>query len=224
MASEQTFIDRELILPAFVRDLRGFLALPPEALETIAEINSLSELSLGFQQASVLGNRAEMEIEEAASHLRVANHLFHSAVQAGLDAEEATAQLIAAVSLISEPPEIDDERKKALQALFSAGQDETPLVVALALAHGPHYISMDGSWSVKLVRSSDDQVAAVPIVSLNILWHDQSGTRQEAFFQMSEAEWESFREGVEEIGDFREEIGHFLEDRAIPDINDGGVD
>jgi hypothetical protein len=75
---------------------------------------------------------------------------------------------------------------------------------------------MDGSWNIKPVKVGDGEIVAVPVLSIDILWHDQSGTRHEAFFHMSESEWESFRDEVEEINDFRQQIEHFLEGSSSP--------
>ena len=159
----------------------------------------------------MLRSQADISLDEAASHLRVASHLFHSAVQSGLAADEAVDQLISAASAISEPIELGDDLREALTAIFSSERGEVSYPVSKALADGPHFIGMDGSWSIKPVKVGDGEIVAVPVLSIDILWHDQSGTRHEAFFQMSESEWESFREEVEEINDFRQEIEHFLE-------------
>jgi len=140
----------------------------------------------------------------------VADHLCHSAIQAGLKAEEAVDQLAAVVAELSEPIEVDEGRKIAVAAILSVTQDEIPLVETVALADGPHFMAMDGSWSIKPVKTSDNEVVLVPIVSLGISWHDQNGTRHAGFFQMSESEWESFRDEVDAISDIRQEIDQYL--------------
>ena len=141
----------------------------------------------------------------------MANHLVHSAVQADLDANKAVDQIMAVASELDEPVELNDGQKKALALIFSSEGEQAQHAASVALANGPHFILMDGAWSIKLVEVSTGGVAPVPIVSLNILWHDQTGTGHEAFFQMSEAEWQDFCEKVDTIGDLRKEMDPLLQ-------------
>ena len=185
------------------------MELGEEVLLAIAEIKSRSDSFPGFHQVSSLQSRFGFSLQEASAHLRMADHLSHSAVQKNLGPEQAADEIVAVASEIHEPVRVEERQRTAIAAILSADFGENPPTARLALASGPHFIGIEGFWSLRPVKTSSDNILAVPIVSLNISWHDHSGAPHEAFIQLSEADWQEFRDKVTTIEDLRKDLEPF---------------
>ena len=204
MVTPPTLLDRELALPAFVRDLRSFLNLSDEILLAISEIGDQPEGFTGFKQAQILKNRFDIPVDQASAHLQIAEHLYRRVAQSGLDAFGAVAQIDSIASGLQDPIALDDKRKDALTEVLTFKRAyEISTAVGTALANGPHFIAVNGSWSIRPVKIRNGEVIQVPIIGLSIVWHDSTGTNHETFCQMSEMEWEEFNSQVAAFADDR---------------------
>jgi hypothetical protein len=187
--------------------------LTEDVLLAISDIGSQSAGFTGLQQAQSLRSRFNIPTDTAMAHLRLAEHLYHRVAQAELDVAEAIAQIVPIASEINDPIKIDDKQKDALATILSPKRGyEIADAVPAALANGPHFIGVNGSWSVKPVKIRGGEVIRVPIISLNIVWHDSAGTHHETFLQMSETEWEEFSTKVLAFTDSRSDIEGLLQE------------
>ncbi len=213
MVTPPTLMDRELALPAFVRDLRSFLSLSEDILLAISDIGEKAEGFTGFEQAQSLKSRFDIPVDQAAAHLQIAEHLYHRVAQSGLDVSDAIAQIDAVASGLQNPVSLDDKRREALSRVLSFKRDyEISTAVGTALADGPHFITVNGSWSVRPVKIRNGEAIRVPIIALSIVWHDSTGTNHETFFQMSEIEWEEFNSKVAAFAENRGEMQAILQE------------
>lgn len=205
-----TFIDRDLTNQVFVRDLRTLLSQPSECLLVIADTRkSLGEVP-GFQHAQRLRVAFDLSTRDALACVRIVGRIAQAIIQADITPQEAATQIAEIASLLDEPILVSEEQKQAIVSAISSEQEIPPLEVRMALADGPHFLDMNGNWHVSLIRLPDNTLAAVPVVALDVLWHDQHGTRHEAYFRLSEAEWDALVEKVAGISRAREDVGHLL--------------
>jgi hypothetical protein len=188
--------------------------LTEDVLLAISDIGNQSAGFTGLQQAQSLKIRFNIPTDTAMAHLRLAEHLYHRVAQAELDVTEAIAQIVSIASEIKDPIAIDDKQKDALATILSSKQDyETSDAVSVALANGPHFIGVNGSWSVKPIKIRSGDVIRVPIMSLSIVWHNSTGTRHETFLNMSETEWEEFSTKVLDFTESRRDLEEVLQER-----------
>ena len=210
METRPTFIDRDLLLPAFTKDLRAFLSLSQDVLSAIAEETLSTGGDLGFRQAAVLSRRFDIPITEAATHFRIVNFLARRVTSLAILApNEAASQIAVAASEIDDPIQVSDGQVEAIGSILASivneSQEQAPTNIS-----GPRFLSADGSWVVRLERADDSVTVAVPWVNFSLLWDDSSRARHEVFLQISEAEWESFLDVVAKIVDARGDLEPLL--------------
>lgn len=207
MNNEPLLPDRMLSSPAFVRDMRMFLELPARVLFGISEIGDSAEGFAAESQGGILRERFDLGIDSAARALRFAEYVYNRASDLHLEADDAAAQF-AAASNLENPISIDGERKDAVRAILSFKRDYEIARArsATATSGGPHFIGVNGSWSVKPVRVRNGEVVKVPILAMSVTWHDGSENNHEAFFQMSAEDWAEFKSGIASIEEMREDV------------------
>ena len=215
METRPTFIDRDLLQPAFIRDLQAFLSLSEDTLLAIAEARRRVGSDPGYHQAAILRDQFDIPIRDASAHFRIANHLVRISQMANLAPDEAARQVAAAASAIDDPIQVSDRQVDAIASILSSGRRETP-TPAPVRALGPRFLSADGSWMVRLDRTDDGAAVPVPWVNFSLSWSDRVGARREIFLQMSEAEWESFQSIVVGIGNARGDLASFIETLPSP--------
>ena len=208
MNHEPLLPDRMLSSPAFVRDMRMFLELPARVLFGISEIGDSAEGFDAESQGGILRERFDLGIDSAARALRLAEYIYNRASDLRLEADDAAAQFAAAASNLENPISLDGERKDAVRAILSFKRDYEIARArsATATSGGPHFIGVNGSWSVKPVRVRNGDVVNVPILAMSVTWHDGSENNHEAFFQMSAEDWEEFKSGIASIDEKREDV------------------
>ena len=208
MNNEPLLPDRMLSSPAFVRDMRMFLELPARVLFGISEIGDSAEGFAAESHGRILRERFDLGIDSAARALRFAEYIYNRASDLNLETDAAAAQFAAAASNLENPISIDCERKDAVRAILSFKRDYEIARArsATATSGGPHFISVNGSWSVKPVRVRNGEVVKVPILAMSVIWHDGSENSHEAFFQMSAEDWAEFKSGIASIEEMREDV------------------
>ncbi len=211
MADDPSLIDRELSSPAFVRDLRSFLSLGAETLRAIADIGDQPDGFVGIQQAQRLQDRSLIPTDTAMAHLRVADYLYRRAIQQSLNPTRALEQIASIASAIDEPVVLDDDRKKAITSILTFKHAyDVARATRQALTEGPHLISANAYWNIKLVTLPDGEVIRVPFVGLNIVWHDSAENGHEMFLQMSESDWDEFTDKIVEFNTSRADVSEYL--------------
>ena len=208
MNRESLLPDRMLSSPAFVRDMRMFLELPARVLFGISEIGDSSEGFAAESHGRILRERFDLGIDSAARALRFVEYIYNRASDLNLEADDAATQLAAAASNLENPISLDGERKDAVREILSFKRDYEIARArnAIATSVGPHFIGVNGSWSVKPVRVRNGETVKVPILAMSLIWHDGSENSHEAFFQMSAEDWAEFQSGIASIEEMREDV------------------
>ena len=209
MEAEPTFIDRELLLPTFVQDLRVLLSQSEDVLSAVADAKLSTGGDFGYRQAAVLRSRFGIPTEEAVTCFRVANYLSHLAGLAEVAPNEAASQIKVAASEIDDPIQVNDGQVEAISSILSS-DDMGPLGLAPAVA-GSRFLAAVGSWVLRVEKGDGDDGVLTPWVNFNLLWSDLSGARREVSLQVSEEEWGSFHETVARINDARAELAPYLD-------------
>ena len=209
MTSNNLFINRQLLSPAFYRDLSSLLELDNESLSAIAEVTDVAGGSPGFQEAIALEASSSIPVRSALVHLRVVNNLIRLAHQAGLTPSEAARQISVAAQHLEKPIAIDDKKRAAIEAMLVAAPDAIPPADRL-LDHGPRFGGMSAIWNVRVAEQNADEFIVVPVLSLSLEWFDGVGGSHEAFFQLSDPEWHAFLEGIANISAQRDHVGSVM--------------
>ena len=209
VANEQLIRDRELASAGFIRDLKAFLELPEEALLAIATAEIGDEGFVG--QTGSLNSQFGISMDRARGGLQIADYLYRRTADLGLEVAEAVGQIIDIATGMELPVAIDDNHQRAIAALLSFKRDyEEVIAIAKAVANGPHFIGVDGSWSVKPIQMPNGEFVRIPVVSLSITWHDGLGHNKEPFFHMAESDWEDFASEVAAIANDRSNVEMLL--------------
>ena len=213
MNREPLLPDRMLSSPAFVRDMRMFLELPVRVLLGISEIGDSAEGFVAESHGRILRERFDLGIDSATRALRIAEYIYNRASNLNLETEDAASQLAAAASSLENPISIDSERKDAVRAILSFKRDYEIARArnVTATSGAPHCIGVNVSWNVKPVRVRNGEVVKVPILTMNVIWHDGSENSHEAFFQMSADDWTDFNAEIASIEEMRKDV----EDMAL---------
>ena len=203
--------NREATSRAFVRDLRSFLGQPPEVLLAISDLGDVPRGFRATGNAEILNERFTIPLDAATGNLHIAEYIYDRVVDLGLNADEAVSQLASVALELEDPIEIDVDKRNAIVAILSFKRAyEATVANRKALANAPHFTGVSGSWSVKSVTMSNGEAVRVPVLSLSVTWHDGPGNNKEAFFQMSNRDWERFNNSINAIGDGREDIEGLL--------------
>lgn len=131
----------------------------------------------------------------------MAEYLYERSREYRISPDNAVAQLLQ----IGADFDIEDlsTRADALRALVASKDAyEGGLRARLqATSTVPHFSGLDGVWDIRPVfhRERGDIIARVAALLLNVSWHDMDGTTHEAIVQLSEEDWEDFKEEVNEL-------------------------
>lgn len=107
---------------------------------------------------------------------------------------------------------VNGEKRIALEETLSYKRDYEIGMYARVqeVGKGPHFAGLDGSWSIKVYRTREDEAVKFALLGLSVSWHAQ-GSDFEAFFQMTDEEWDEFIDKVNEISEHRQELQSFLD-------------
>lgn len=207
MNREPLLPDRMLASQAFVRDMRMFLELPIGVLFGMSEIGDSSEGFAAESQGRILSERFDLGIDTAARALRLAEYIYNRASNLNLETDDAAAQFAAAASNLEKPISVDGERKDAVRAILAFKRDYEIARArnVTATSGAPHFIGVNGSWNVKPVRVRNGEVVKVPILAMNVIWHDGSENNREVFLQMSAEDWADFQSDIAAIEESRKD-------------------
>lgn len=211
MAEEPTFIDRQLLLPRVARELSDLVELPSELLLRIADIRNETR-EPGFQMAQRLRAGSNLSLPAAISHLRVADNLIRLVDRAAINPADAARQIAVVAASLDPKVQLDDEKIDAITAILSATAPYSPpLPVRQAMANGPHFGRLSGAWSAMPVKGETGGITVVPVLALNIEWHDHTGMDDVLHFRMTDNEWEAFMDKIAELNGLRQEFAPFLD-------------
>lgn len=211
MAKEAVVSNRLLSNKRFREDLKQFLRLPSEALRAIAELARNPDGFAPTQKASLLSERTKLSPDVARDALALAEYLYRQVTEHNIPVADAVATL---TNLAVEfDIVVSDSQRTALEEILVYKREyETGLYARFqAIEVGPHFGKMQGSWTIRVQRTRENEVVKVPILALNVSWHDSEGDHHEAFLQMSEKDWGTFKETVERLSREREALQKFLD-------------
>ena len=211
MPEKSLLEERLLASPAFIRDLKSFLSLPEDVLLAISELGNGPEGFSGVSQSETLKTRFDIPIDKAMRALRIAEHLYHRVTDLGLNDATAADQIISIISRLDESIEIDNQKRKAIEAVLSFKRAyEISNVTVKALENVPHFLDVNGSWNIKIVRTREGEIIKVPVVTMSVVWHDHSINHRQAFFYMDEEDWDEFNTKMKSLADNRKDIEDLL--------------
>lgn len=206
--------EKRLIRPAtltsvgFRNELGIFLRL---SAEQIHELSVMADSRDGFRatrQTMRFAERASISPDDARYVLRVAEFLYETCRESRLPVDDAVTELVDTAAALGIPDV--SEKRSALGDLLAAkdGYESERYAEAQALATVAHFMSLEGTWDIRPVfnRETQEVVTTVPVLLLNLSWHDLSGTDHEAVVQLNEDEWDELREVVEQVEEKRQAI------------------
>ena len=211
MPEKGLLVERLLVSPAFIRDLRGFLSLREDVLLAISEIGGGPEGFSGRPQAEDLNARFGVPIDEATRVLLLVEHLYDRVTELGLSTSETVSQIASIALGLEEPIEIDTRKRDAIEAVFSFKRDyEIANATSKALDNVPHFVDVNGDWSVKLIRTREGESVKIPVLTMSVIWHDSSLNHRQTTFFLSDEDWSEINTAMKAIADRREEINELL--------------
>ena len=210
---DDKFLLRNGILssPAFASDLKMLLELPKDALYAISKIGDTAEGFVGHAQAQSLNAQFGIPINEAMRNLRIAAFLYNRVSDLDLEVTDAVDQIASIASGLDEPISIDDQLRESIEEILAFKRIyEISKATGAAVGEVPHFVAVNGSWSVKPVEIRNGEIVKVPVVSMSIQWHDSVGNDHEAFFQMTDDDWQDFDNVIKSVSDSRKNVEELL--------------
>ncbi len=202
MARPKPLIPTSLLSSAGFRDdLRRLLDLSVPQLE---QLNSLATGPDGLSPAQLAARFAEeaaITIEAARGALRVAEYLYERCRELRMPPDQAVGQLAESAAR-SAMGDISDKASALRSLLASKDEYEAGRHVALeSLSVVPHLAKLEGIWDIRPVfhREREEVVARIPVLLLNVCWHDTTGQTHETALQLDEDDWEDVREGIDKL-------------------------
>ena len=191
--------------PAFVRDMRSFLELPADVLLAISELGDSPDGFTGHEQARALNNRFNIGVGKIMHDLRYAEYLYERFTELDMEVADAITEISLAASELEEPISIDDSHRMAIEAVlsFKRNYEISKATKGGLTSSAPHFIRANGSWTIKPVKIQPEETIMAPVLTMSIVWHDGAGGRHEAFFQMSDDDWELFSNEMTALSDNR---------------------
>ena len=212
MANSSLVSSKLLSTPAFVRDLTSFLNLSEAALLAIAEFGNESNSFVGRAQSHALATRFDVPNSEASGVLRVAKYLYDRVTELNVEIGEATNEIDSIAAGLDPAIIISGLQRNAIESILAYKRDyEISEASSKALADAPHYSDVNGSWGVKLLQTRTGENIKVPVIALNLTWHDGSGEHHETFVQMGDEDWDDFENRVKELASRRAYLNEFLQ-------------
>jgi hypothetical protein len=200
--------------PAFRNDLSRLLRLSASQID---QLDSLAAGPDGFSPALMttqFAAEASLAPEDARGSLRVAEYLYERCRDWRIPPEEAIAQLVE-IARSSGLGDLTEKAPALRRLLATKDQYERGRHVKLeALSTVAHFGGLEGAWDIRLVfhREREEVIAKVPVLLLNVSWHDTAGKSQEAVFQLAEEDWEDVIEAVDRLESQRRAVRAYLEE------------
>ena len=79
-----------------------------------------------------------------------------------------------------------------------------------AITKGPHFSGLAGSWSVKILRTREDERVEVPVLGLSVSWHNSTGDDKEVFFLLNDRDWEELKKHLDAMSKERQVLDDLL--------------
>src|SRR6266540_1535487 len=177
---------RLLTSKRFRDDLKSFLSLPSNAMSAIA---SLANDVDGFdpsQKAALLSERSHLTPDEASQILTTAGYFYDRVTERRLAPSDAV-QVLGDIG-VSLGLSLSEDQRHALEEVLSYKKEyERGKYARLqAVNVGPHFLALEGGWSIKVFRTRQDEQVKVALLGLSVIWHDGHGNYHEAFFNMTD--------------------------------------
>ena len=194
----------------FLEDLKFFLGLSADTLSTIARVGNDADGFFPSQKAPLISKETKLAPQEARQALSIADYLYDRVTELRMSVSSARNELVEMCSRLQ--INLSDDQSRALEEIlayrkqYELGRHARNRATSI----GPHFLSMDGSWSISVYKTRENDPVKVATLSLSISWHDGQGNHKETFLTMSEKNWEKFKEKVEEINKKHEDLRDFL--------------
>ena len=210
---DETLLSYSLLsIPTFVRDLRHFVSLPAEILQHISDLADDSEGFSGHHQAQTLNEHYGIRLDAAIRHLRLAEHLYHRVNEHGIEVGDALEEIVATVRELEDPVDVDDAQRAAIQSLLSYKRqyELSQAVDRAATDDGPHFVKLGADWVIKPITVGGTEIVKAPVLTMSLSWHDGLDNGHEAYFQLTDKEWQVFKAKMDSVAERREEIDGML--------------
>ena len=212
-------MDRELVPRfllsnrAFRGDMEALLKLSPEALSAIARLASGPEGFSPSEFAPRLAEEIKVPSDQARQLLRAAEYFYDRVSSERIavkDAVEELEHLAVSVNLT-----LSEQHRKVLADVLAYKREYEFGRAARnkVTAKGPHFEDVTGSWSIKILRTREDERVEAPVLALTVTWHDSRGNEKDAFFILNDRDWEDLKKKVDAVGKERQVLDDSLRSR-----------
>ncbi len=198
---------------AFRRDLGALLSLEPGQLEVINRM--AVESADGFSpspQASPVAEATGLSVDDARRAILVADVLYERCRDQRIPVSDAVDQL----ATIAPEVGVQDFSEIAATLLELLSPKHVYETEGYAKVQSKsvvaHFIGLDGVWDIRPVfhRETGKITKNLPVLLLNVAWHDDVGTSHSAAFQLDDDAWADLRETVQELTDRLASLDEYL--------------
>ncbi len=214
MAGQKELIDNVLLSrKAFRDDLKLLFSLSQDQLKDLVHIGEEPDGFLANKQSLKFAESAALSVEHARSVLLITYYLYERCRELIILPDEARRQLLE----VGKNLQIKDLDKKqsvlqevlvTKKAYESGGRAKVQATEAVS-----HFLGFNGAWNIRPVfnRETQEILTKLPMLLLNVSWHDTTGTAHDAVFQLDEEDWEEFKVKVKELDTFYQKLRQELE-------------
>lgn len=216
MARRSALISSTLLnSSSFRRELETFLRLSADQLNKMAVIANGADGFSPSRQAISFSEQASLSLEEARQSLGIAEYLYERCRDHEISPDDAVEELKGISVRLKIGAEIAG-KEAALRDFFSAkdAYESERYANLLASSVAGHFQRLDGVWDIRPVfhRDTGKLVAKVPVLLINLRWHDQGGESHDAVCQLDDEDWANFKEQVDKLQRQRGTLQELLEE------------
>lgn len=202
MPDEKPLIPHSLLsLASFREDLQALFTLSPEQLQVLSALGNGRDGFWPARQTMSFAEQASISLDEAKRTLGVAEYLYERCREYQISPDHAVAQLLdGARALGIEHVAAKDPALRDLVSPKDAYESQRYAAIQ-AIGTVPHFMRLDGVWDIRPIfhRDTDELVARVPVLLINVAWHDTGGTGHEATFQVNDEGWTDLKREVDKL-------------------------
>ncbi len=206
MPDEKPLIPHSLLsLGSFREDIQALLTLSPEQLQVLSALANGRDGFWPSRQTMSFAEQASISLDEAKRTLGVAEYLYERCREYQISPDHAVAQLLDVARALgiehvaAKDPALRDlvSPKDAYESQRHAASEATGTVA--------HFQRLDGVWDIRPIfhRHTHEVVARVPVLLINVAWHDMAGTTHEAVFQLDDDDWADFKREADKLDERR---------------------
>jgi hypothetical protein len=158
-----------------------------------------------------LADQSDLTLQQAGDVLHFAGFIYDRVTEHQISVDEALTELEELAQALG--GSLSGESLSALRLVldYKAQYEKGRRARQQAVASGPQFLSMSGTWRVQFHSTRTNEFAKVPLLGLTINWVDGAGNTNEFVVNLDDSDWKAFNNKMRELSEFRESLKQELD-------------